>query len=96
MKKEILVFIFNGYADWEPAYICSELNSSATDYIVKTISPDKNPVISMSGFRVLPDYPVDDFPNEFRLLILSGGLAWKEQKQMVPEHWNLQKKSCCY
>jgi len=34
----------------------------------------------MGGFRVLPDCPVDDFPIEFRLLILSGGLAWKEQK----------------
>ena len=32
MKKEILVFIFNGYADWEPAYVCAELNSSDTDY----------------------------------------------------------------
>ena len=39
MKKEILVFIFNGYADWEPAYVCAELNSSDTDYIVRTKIP---------------------------------------------------------
>ena len=36
MKKEILVFIFDGYADWEPAYVCAELNSSDTDYVVRT------------------------------------------------------------
>lgn len=56
---------------------------NATDYIVKTLSLVKNPVISMGGFRVLPDYPVDDFPNEFRLLVLTGRLAWKEQKNNV-------------
>lgn len=27
MKKEVLVFIFDGYADWESPYICCELNS---------------------------------------------------------------------
>lgn len=80
MKKEVLVFIFDSYADWEPAYICSELNAPDTDYIIKTLSLDKMPKISMGGFRVLPDYSVDDFPKDFSLLILSGGLAWMEQK----------------
>lgn len=80
MKKEILVFIFNGYADWEPAYVCAELNSSDTDYIVRTISLDKNPKVSMGGFHVLPDYSIADYPANFSLLILAGGKAWAEQK----------------
>lgn len=80
MKKEVLVFIFDGYADWEPAYICSELNSPETEYSVKTLSLNKKPKISMGGFHVLPDYSVDDFPGDFNLLILSGGLAWKDRK----------------
>lgn len=80
MKKEILVFIFDGYADWEPAYVCAELNSSDTDYVVRTISLDKNPKVSMGGFRVLPDYAVDEYPTKFSLLILAGGNAWAEQK----------------
>lgn len=80
MKKEVLVFIFNGYADWEPAYICSELNSQKTEYIIKTLSLDKMPKASMGGFKVLPDYSVDDFPKDFSLLILAGGDAWMEQK----------------
>ena len=71
MKKEILVFIFNGYADWEPAYVCAELNSSDTDYIVRTISLDKNPKVSMGGFHVLPDYSIADYPANFSLLILA-------------------------
>ncbi len=80
MKKEILVFIFNGYADWEPAFVCSELNSSETDYVVKTISLDKKTKISMGGFHVLPDYSLADYPADFSLLILAGGNAWTEQK----------------
>lgn len=80
MKKEAAVFIFDGYADWEPAYICSELNSCDTEYTVKTLSLDKKPKVSMGGFHVLPDYSVDDFHHDFSLLILPGGLAWKEKK----------------
>lgn len=80
MKKEVLVFIFDSYADWEPAYVCAELNSPDTNYIVKTLSFDKSPKVSMGGFHVLPDYSIDDFPKGFSLLILSGGLAWMEQK----------------
>ena len=80
MKKEILVFIINGYADREPAYVCAELNSSDTDYVVRTIVLDKNPKVSMGGFHVLLDYAVDDYPTKFSLLILVGGRAWAEQK----------------
>lgn len=80
MKKEVLVFIFDGYADWESAYVCSELNASKTGYAVKTISLDTEPKTSMGGFRILPDYSVDDFPADFSLLILIGGEAWVEQR----------------
>lgn len=49
-KKEVLVFIFDGYADWESAFVCAEL-STASDYVVKTVGVDKTPVMSMGGFR---------------------------------------------
>ncbi|MDD6796496.1 MAG: glutamine amidotransferase [Clostridiaceae bacterium] len=80
MKKEILTFIFNGYADWESAYVCSKLNAKESKYIVKTISFDKEPKISMGGFKVIPDYTVDDYPKEFAMLILIGGDSWIEKK----------------
>lgn len=79
MKKEVLVFIFDGYADWESAYVCSELNASETEYAIKTISLDKKPKTSMGGFCVLPGYSVDDFPADFGMLILIGGYAWMKQ-----------------
>lgn len=80
MKREVLVFIFDGYADWEPAFVCSELNAPETQYTVKTISLDPSPKVSMGGFRVMPDYSVADYPKDFALLILAGGYAWLEQK----------------
>ena len=80
MKKEILTFIFDGYADWESAYICSNLNKENGDYIVKTVSFDKEPKTSMGGFRVIPDYSLEDYPKEFSLLLLIGGEAWIDRK----------------
>ena len=50
--KQILVFIFDGYADWEPAYVCAQLNAPGTGYAVKTIGLDRAPKVSMGGFRV--------------------------------------------
>lgn len=62
------------------AYICSNLNKENGDYIVKTVSFDKEPKTSMGGFRVIPDYSLDDYPKEFSLLLLIGGEAWIHRK----------------
>lgn len=45
-------------------HMCAELNSSDTDYVVRTISLDKNPKVSMGGFHVLPDYSIADYITE--------------------------------
>jgi len=78
-------YIFDGYADWESAYICSELNGSETDYIVKTLSLDKEPKTSMGGFRIIPDYCISDYPENFAMLLLIAGHAWMEQKNNAIE-----------
>lgn len=80
MKKEVLVFIFDGYAEWESAYVCSKLNEAESGYKVKTISFDREPKLSMGGFHVIPDYTINDYPKEFSMLILIGGEAWGEKK----------------
>lgn len=80
VKKEILTFIFDGYADWESAYICAELNAEDTEYVVKTISFDKFPKKSMAGFTVIPDYTIDEYPKAFAMLLLIGGKAWQEKQ----------------
>lgn len=76
MKKEVLVFIFDGYADWESAYVCAQINAPETDYTIKTLSFDQEPKFSMGGLRTIPDYSIDDYPADFSMLILIGGNAW--------------------
>lgn len=76
MKNDILVYVFDDYADWEPAYVCAELNRQDSPFQIKTIGLDKEPKISMGGFRVIPDHDLMDYPKEFKLLIIPGGDSW--------------------
>jgi putative intracellular protease/amidase len=76
MKKEILVFISENYADWEGAYVCSRLNKPETDFSVKTLAINKNPIKSIGGFTVIPDYSIQEIPADFHMLILIGGTSW--------------------
>ncbi len=81
MKKEILFVLLNDYADSEGAYIASCLNygvmpGSESHYVVKTVAPTKELVVSMGGFKVLPDYSVDDIPADYAGVVLIGGMSW--------------------
>ncbi len=84
--KKILVFISDEYADWESSYVCSELNKEETGYEVKTVALSSESVRSMGGFTVIPDYTINNIPDNFELLILVGGLAWAkgENKNIKP------------
>ncbi|MCK1987212.1 glutamine amidotransferase [Lysinibacillus fusiformis] len=80
--KNVLVFIIDGFADWEASYVTAELNKPGTGFQVQTIAIDKNPKKSMGGLTVLPDYSLLDFPFdlEIAMLIIPGGTGWKEEK----------------
>ena len=70
MKKEILFVLLKDFADWEGAYIAPNLNlgvepGSESKYIVKTVSVRKEPVVSIGGFKVLPDYGIHDIPTDY-------------------------------
>ena len=91
MKKEIIFVLLNEFADWEGAYIASNLNAgvkpgSPINYVVKTLSISKEPVVSIGGFKVLPDYGINDMPEDYAGLILIGGMRWfsPEAEQIVP------------
>lgn len=78
MKKEILFVLLKDFADWEGAYIAPNLNAgvepgSESKYIVKTVSVRKEPVVSIGGFKVLPDYGINDIPADYAGIVLIGG-----------------------
>lgn len=89
MKKEILFVLLNEFADTESAYIASLLNfglePGKAKYTVKTLSVTKEPIVSMGGFRVLPDYDLQDVPDDYAGLVLIGGMSWftPEAEQLV-------------
>ena len=85
MKKTVLLFVFDGFADWEPAYALVGINKSMA-YIIKTIAIDKSPVKSMGGVSIFPDLdflPDTDLKDidasNTAMLILPGGGAWEEK-----------------
>lgn len=46
---KVLVFVTDGFADWEASYVTAEINKPETGYQVQTIAIDKEPEISMGG-----------------------------------------------
>lgn len=90
-KKEVIFILLNEFADWEGAYVSTCLNLGVKPgrpikYTVKTLSIDKEPITSIGGFKVLPDYAITDLPDDFAGLVLIGGMNWfsPEAKQIVP------------
>lgn len=80
MKKTILFVILQQYADWEAAYISSAVSMLGQGkYEIKTVSLSKDAVLSIGGFKVLPDYDVTSVPDEYEALILIGGMTWRSE-----------------
>lgn len=77
-NKKVFIFLFNGFSDWEIAYLSPEIKKSeAFDLIY--FSKDGKPVSSMGGLNVLPDMSLSgiDFDDVY-MLILPGGTAWEK------------------
>ena len=72
------LFVFDGFADWEPASAVAELRRTF-GFSVQTIGLTRNPVKSMGGLKILPDIPIDEAePDLTSILILPGGDAWMQ------------------
>lgn len=77
-KRTAALFLFDSFADWEPALITAMLTSYA-GFEVKTFSVDGESVRSMGGLIVQPHYYLDQLNVEkIDLLILPGGMAWEK------------------
>jgi putative intracellular protease/amidase len=77
MKQKIHVFLFDGYADWEIAYLTPEINKSEK-YELFYFSTNGDIVTSMGGLQVKPAVSLADVRlEEINMLILPGGHAWE-------------------
>ena len=88
MKKIVLVFLLSNFADWEAGYLTAELNSDkeSNPYCIKTVGVSGEPVHSIGGLTVVPDYSLESLPDDYEALILIGGTSWRDTvaEQVVP------------
>ncbi|WP_156851255.1 type 1 glutamine amidotransferase family protein [Planococcus donghaensis] len=89
-NEKVLFVLLDEYADWEAASLAAALNEEpegqGQQFDVKTVSLTKDPIKSIGGFTVLPDYDIRDVPEDFAGLILIGGNSWrKEESKQVME-----------
>ena len=79
MKKRIFIYLFDGYSDWEIAYLAPELNKSDNHELIY-FSEDGNSVKSMGGLEVKPTCSLSEIKTEeLKLLILPGGNIWEKE-----------------
>ena len=76
--KKCAIFIFDRYADWEPALAIAGLRTYG-GYQVDSFSLMGESIISMGGLQVLPARKMSEISAEdYDLLILPGGEAWEQ------------------
>jgi putative intracellular protease/amidase len=77
------VLVQTGFADWEPASALAELRRTF-GFSVRTMGFTLEPVVSMGGLKVTPDFTLSEFrPESAAILILPGGDSWISRE--VPE-----------
>ncbi len=75
---KILVFLFDGYSDWETAYLSPEIFKSEK-FELCYFSIDGKIVKSMGGLYVQPAFSLIDVASfDYEMLILPGGTAWEK------------------
>ena len=86
MKNEVLYILLNDYADHESVFLAGAISNDAVakrqhpKYINKVVAPTLEPVMSCSGFRILPDYSFDTMPEDYAALVLIGGYGWMNEE----------------
>ncbi len=82
MSNEVLYILLPDFAEHEMVYLAQAIASDEyalkknPKYLNKVVAPTMEPVKSISGFRVLPDYSFDTMPEDYAALILVGGFGW--------------------
>src|SRR6476469_3681394 len=79
MTPAVHLLVFEGFADWEPAYALAEVRRSG-GLAVLTVGITTVPVPSMGGLRVVQDKALAAVePARGGLLILPGGDRWESE-----------------
>lgn len=83
----IYIYVLDTLADWELGHVISELNSGrffkkdAPRVSLKTVSNSKEPIKTMGGLTIVPDYLIEDLAlSRESVLLLPGADTWNDPK----------------
>lgn len=82
MSNKILYIVLPEYADHEIAYLSQAINvdqyalKEHPKYINRIVAPTAEPVKSIGGFHIIPDYTFETMPQDYAALVLIGGMGW--------------------
>lgn len=79
LMKQAIFLMLDDYADWEGAYLSSQLNKS-TEWTVKTASITSK-ITSIGGMKTIVDYSLVNIPDDINLLVLIGGNSWTVENE---------------
>jgi len=85
MKNKVYLYVFDTMADWEIAYLSTEINSGRyykkglIPLKVVTVGINKTPITTMGGLKILPEIELKEWSiKDTAALILPGGNTWTE------------------
>lgn len=85
MIDTVHLYVFDGYADWEPAFAVAGIHNPQFQrepgrWRVQTVGPRRHyGVRSMGGLAVVPDMGLDELrPGDSAMLIVPGGAGWED------------------
>lgn len=89
--KLVLLFLLDGYADWEAGFTSAKLNKPDLGYCVRTISIEKKAIISQGNFSTNIDYSLDSFCayDKLAAFLLIGGTGWESERLIRSSSLNL-------
>ena len=82
MSNEILYILLPDSAEHEMVYLAEAIASDEFSlkenpkYINKFVASTLDPIKSIGGFRIMPDYSFDTMPDDYAALVLIGGFGW--------------------
>jgi putative intracellular protease/amidase len=77
-KRSCYLFVFDGFADWEPSLVTAGLNTYS-DFEINTFSIDGYSVKSMGNLIINPHFKLADIkPSDPDFILLPGGNKWED------------------
>lgn len=81
MNNEILYILLPDFAEHEMVYLAEAIASEEyalkenPKYVNKFVAPTMEPIKSIGGFRIVPDYSFDNMPGDYVALVMIGGFG---------------------